>query len=784
MATKTSILIFYLRLSRNTKKLLRIASYVTLAVVNIAGLVLTFLNLFQCTPITALFGSSDGQCIALVTLYLASAPVNVITDLAILVLPIPVLTGMRLPQKQKTVLVVTFCLGIFVTVVDVIRIFYLQQALIDGFVPSNAPKIGDQADFAWYASLSLMWSAVEVNIGIICACIPTLKPLATRILPKLIFDHSQGSSKSESSERPAGGTRSTESTHDVPSSPEKLIHPLPPREDRGQEQNMGTTDFLTTPGMDPQEIQRAHPTLTQTSHATESTVHFGFVNMRQPKSMLKTRGAESFKYCTLVTVLFFLWGFSYGLLNELNSQISALSDSNTQGQILGLQAAYFGAYLFGPPTVGLYVLKRGGFKACFITGLCIYGTGTLMFWPSAVLTSFAGFIVSNFVVSFGLSILETAANPFIALCGPLRYAEMRLLLAQGVQAIGSVVSPVLAQKALFVRIKDRPSLIDVQWTYLAIALLCVILALFFYYMPLPEASDEDLYFQCQPSIQDSAEISPVLYFNRYQITSITLFLGVGSQFFYVGAQECHSVFAEQLITSLAPATSSITLTPFSYVVVGRTVFAISRFLAAALCLIFKPRYLLLFTYSSALLFSVFIITIPSFGNPNIAAGMAIALSFFEGPLWPIIFAISLRHLGRRTKTGAACLAAAASGGAAFPWVMYAVQSIPPGQTVQYSFCVVVALLAAGLLFPIYLEIVPAAKAQVDLSGNETRLLRSSDSYRHSRQGERVETPTRRLNQRFSGFMSKMKNSTEGDLPITEHRERQQLGRSLKRGVSP
>src|SRR5277367_3332422 len=192
MVTKTSILIFYLRLSRNTVKLLRIASYVTLAIVNIAGIVLTFLNVFQCKPVSAVFdgsGSSD-QCIPLVTLYLASAPVNIITDLAILVLPIPVLTGMRLPQKQKTILVVTFALGIFVAVVDVIRIYYLQQASVDvnGSL-SGAGTIGGQTDFAWYASLSLMWSAVEVNIGIICACIPTLKPLITRILPKLIIDN-------------------------------------------------------------------------------------------------------------------------------------------------------------------------------------------------------------------------------------------------------------------------------------------------------------------------------------------------------------------------------------------------------------------------------------------------------------------------------------------------------------------------------------------------------------------------------------------------------------------
>lgn len=127
MATKSSILIFYLRLSRNTKPLLRIASYITLAIVNTAGVVLTCLCIFQCRPISAAFAPNEGttECISLVTLYLTSAPVNIITDLAILILPIPVLTSMRLPQKQKNILIVTFGLGAFVVRVPLILSFLL-----------------------------------------------------------------------------------------------------------------------------------------------------------------------------------------------------------------------------------------------------------------------------------------------------------------------------------------------------------------------------------------------------------------------------------------------------------------------------------------------------------------------------------------------------------------------------------------------------------------------------------------------------------------------------------
>ena len=128
--------------------------------------------------------------------------------------------------------------------------------------------------------------------------------------------------------------------------------------------------------------------------------------------------------------------------------------------------------------------------------------------------------------------LEVAANPFITLCGPPEYAEIRLNLSQGFQAIGSVVSPLLANKVLFGKINKSSSLIDVQWTYLGIALFDVILAVAFYYFPIPEATDEELE-QAARRNRDASEkrISGI------SISYVTLGLGLFSQFCYVGGQE-------------------------------------------------------------------------------------------------------------------------------------------------------------------------------------------------------------------------------------------------------
>lgn len=72
-----------------------------------------------------------------------------------------------------------------------------------------------------------------------------------------------------------------------------------------------------------------------------------------------------------------------------------------------------------------------------------------MFWPSAKYESFGGFCGSLFLVGSGLSTLETSADPYLSICGPPRLSEFRLESAQGVQAIGSVIAPLIAAKAFF-----------------------------------------------------------------------------------------------------------------------------------------------------------------------------------------------------------------------------------------------------------------------------------------------------------------------------------------------
>jgi len=314
-----------------------------------------------------------------------------------------------------------------------------------------------------------MWSAVEINTGIMCACVPALKPLVRRFLPHWVLDHTvrdkSTSKTSDSMVFPGDIVDATKLTN-LPSPP---VSPTtkPPPALAGPDDPIDMMNFLTTPdtaGMpqvSPNETLGTHTATNRTTLTRQNSfTFFDFVNMHKKKNITLRTNGESVFPVTMVTILFFVWGFAYGLLDTLNAQFQAvghMSDSQTVGQ----HSAYYFGYIVAPLTFGRLVFQYWGFKGCYMVGLTVYACGTLVFWPSAVLTSFPAFLISNFLVGLGLSTLELGANPFIALCGPPEFAEVRLNLSQGIQAIGTIVSPLLARKVLFKA--SAESLIDVQW---------------------------------------------------------------------------------------------------------------------------------------------------------------------------------------------------------------------------------------------------------------------------------------------------------------------------------
>ena len=354
---------------------------------------------------------------------------------------------------------------------------------------------------------------------------------------------------------------------------------------------------------------------------------------------------------TLVTFLFFLWGFAYGLLDVLNAKFQT-SLNITAARAGGLQGAYFGAYFIGPLTYSGWIVRRFGYRWTFIAGLCINGVGSLMFWPSAVYRSFGGFCGSLFIVGSGLSTLETSANPFIASCGPPRLSEFRLELSQSFQAVGSVVAPLLASRVFFKKVGDT-DLGNVQWTYLGIAVFVFLLAVVFFFAPLPEVTDADMALQAEQCSDLTG------YQDKPLRKQYKLFFGVAAQFCYVGAQ----VGVASQFIRYAEESAGITESQASdRYAIGQSLFAIGRFAAAGLFMFVKPRWVLLVFMTAIMLFISLAMGI--YGEAGVA--MLSLVLFFESCIFPTIFTLSIRGLGRHTKRGSSWIVASVCGGALFP----------------------------------------------------------------------------------------------------------------------
>lgn len=302
-------------------------------------------------------------------------------------------------------------------------------------------------------------------------------------------------------------------------------------------------------------------------------------------------------------------------------------------------------------------MRRFGFRWTFIVGLCVYGVGALMFWPSAVYESFGGFCGSLFIVGSGLSTLETAANPYIAICGPPRLSEFRLELSQSVQAVGSVIAPLLASRVFFNKVNvsgQDTDLKNVQWTYLGIACFVFLLSIVFYFSPIPEITDGDMALQAEQSSDLTGYTSEKPLRKQYK-----LFFGVAAQFCYVGAQVA---VASQFIkytqesAGLSPAAAS------DRYAIGQSLFAIGRFAAAGLMMIMKPRWILMIFMTGVMIFLACAIGVHGEGG---VAVLSLVL-FFESCVFPTILTLSIRGLGRHTKRGASWIVCAVCGGALFP----------------------------------------------------------------------------------------------------------------------
>ena len=149
----------------------------------------------------------------------------------------------------------------------------------------------------------------------------------------------------------------------------------------------------------------------------------------------------------LVVVLFFIWGMSNNLTDILVQQFrKGFNLSQLQAQMV--QSAVFTGY-FCMALPAALLMRRWGYKAGILAGLCIFGAGTLLFWPAAVIGQYTPFLIALFVVGCGSATLETAANPFIAQFGAAETSERRLNFAQAFNPPGTITGVLVGTYFIF-----------------------------------------------------------------------------------------------------------------------------------------------------------------------------------------------------------------------------------------------------------------------------------------------------------------------------------------------
>ncbi|KAG8777597.1 hypothetical protein FRC16_004104 [Serendipita sp. 398] len=355
-----------------------------------------------------------------------------------------------------------------------------------------------------------------------------------------------------------------------------------------------------------------------------------------------SRGQFIYAY-SLVTSLFFAWGFAYGLLDSLNKHFqSVFNISKTQSTFM--QVAYFGAYFLWAPWAGAF-MRKVGYKKGIYLGLTLYSLGAIFYWPVAVKKSYPGFVICTFWISMGLSTLEVAANTYLIVLGDPAQGAFRLTFSQAFNGIGAFAGPLIASEYFF-KGENATSLKNVQWTYLAVSIFGAILLVLFYFAQLPEIDEGAL----SDTLENQDDVKPI--YKQWH----TIF-GFFAQFAYVGAQVAVATFAVNLFSDTPSVgfTASKGALYYSYC---QMVFALGRFIGAAVLKYCDPAYSLT-VYALACAFFTLGITQAS-GNGIIACMFLVF--FFESICWPTIYALAVSRLGKYTKLGGSLVVSGVGGG--------------------------------------------------------------------------------------------------------------------------
>ena len=345
----------------------------------------------------------------------------------------------------------------------------------------------------------------------------------------------------------------------------------------------------------------------------------------------------------LVTSLFFLWGFAHAILDVLNKHFQdVLVISRTHSAWVQVMF-YLGYFVMAIPA-GLFINKYG-YRRGVVLGLLLYGLGSLLFIPGEYWMSFNFFLFSLFVIACGLVFLETAANPYMTELGDKETAASRLNLAQSFNGLGCICGPLIGGLLLFS--EEGEVAISLPYTLMGIVVLAV--AMVFSKIRLPEIVHEEE--------GDREGKTKSLWSHKLFI------FGIAALFCYEIAEiSINSFFINYVVDDgwMNARDASIVLS-FG----GLGLFMCGRFAGSWIMQRIRAEKVRLFCAVCTVITSLLIVL-----NVGIVSLVALFLGYaFEAIMFPTIFALSLRGLGKHTKRASSYLMMSPVGGAVGPLMM-------------------------------------------------------------------------------------------------------------------
>ena len=413
----------------------------------------------------------------------------------------------------------------------------------------------------------------------------------------------------------------------------------------------------------------------------------------------------------MITSLFFMWGFVHNLDPILIPHLKkSFSLSTLQASLV--DSAVFIAYFLMALPAG-FLMKKYGYKAGIIIGLILFAIGSFLFIPAANMQSYFFFLIALFIIACGLTILETAANPYASLLGPEETSTFRLNFAQSFNGLAATLAPIIGAKIIMTKGNTEEELnamtesarqialaseaSSVKMPYFILGSIILIIAIIFVFLKLPEIKE---------TAQKKGEKTGIMHALAHQHLS----WAVVTQFFYVGAQVCvFSLFI--LYATKAAGIDEQEAAKYAGFGVGMA-FMIGRFFGTFLMKFIAPPKLLSIYAAICILLSAAAMTV----SGMIAIYVVIGIAFFMSIMFPSIFSLGIRELGKDTKFGSSLIIMSIVGGAILPLGMGHIADLT--HNIQLGYIVPLICFVVVFLFGIKgHKVVPISSGSSNLSGS-------------------------------------------------------------------